>query len=265
MSLLRDHGPLAALVVTSIGLHAGAFAALPAAEAPRPQPPQLVEMVLVATAEPPAVPPAPIATAPEPEPAPQARRIARTTARPSTPAPRTPRPAPPPPSAEPPPAAEAPADFTGVTLTNDGPGAAWQSPVGNGAQITGAIGRPGGEVTGRRRDGAAAGDGAGSGERVVAAGDLSRAPRPPDLSAALASHYPEAARTSALRGRAKVRVRIHADGRVGALRVLSESAAGFGAACVATLRGSRWQPPLDGSGRAVATDVAYTCEFEVVR
>src|SRR5437773_138094 len=46
-----------------------------------------------------------------------------------------PRPAAPLPAAAPPPAAETPADFTGTTLTNDGPGPGWASATGNGAAM----------------------------------------------------------------------------------------------------------------------------------
>ena len=70
---------------------------------------------------------------------------------------RGPRPAPPPPDAPPPPPpeAETPADFSGTTLTNDGPGPGWASAVGNGEAMHGPIGRPGAKVTGRAREGAA--------------------------------------------------------------------------------------------------------------
>ena len=65
----------------------------------------------------------------------------------------------PPPSAAPPPAAESPADFTGQTLTNEGPGEGWASATGNGEKMNGPVGRPGAHVTRRIVDGDAGGDG----------------------------------------------------------------------------------------------------------
>ena len=52
------------------------------------------------------------------------------------------------------PQAETPADFSGTTLTNDGPGEGWASAVGNGEAMHGPIGRPGAKVTNRAQDGA---------------------------------------------------------------------------------------------------------------
>ena len=49
------------------------------------------------------------------------------------------------------PQAETPADFSGTTLTNDGPGDGWASAVGNGEAMHGPIGRPGAKVTERAR------------------------------------------------------------------------------------------------------------------
>jgi periplasmic protein TonB len=101
-------------------------------------------------------------------------------------------------------------------------------------------------------------------EAPVAA-DHTSPPRPPSLDAALATNYPAAARAAGINGRARVRVRVGADGRVVALRVVSESAPGFGHACAASLRTSRWEPALARNGRAITTDVIFTCAFEVHR
>jgi outer membrane biosynthesis protein TonB len=169
-------------------------------------------------------------------------------------------------AAEPPPSAESPADLTGVTLTNDAPDAGWSSPIGNGATMTAPTGTPGPKNTGRGPGGAVGGIGATVGtDRVVALGDLSRPPRAPELDAELAANYPRDARRAGIPGSAVVRARILVDGRVGPTRVLSETAPGFGAACQRTLAGSRWQPPLDARNHAVATDLVYTCAFEVSR
>ena len=55
------------------------------------------------------------------------------------------------------------------------------------------------------------------------------------------------------------------DGRVGQTRVLSATLPEFGYACQRTVAGSRFGAPLDKKGQPVATDVSYTCEFEVTR
>ncbi len=173
-------------------------------------------------------------------------------------------PAPPPPDAPPPPPpeAETPADFSGTTLTNDGPGPGWASAVGNGEAMHGPIGRPGAKVTGRARDGAAQPSPV-KAAPVVALASLSRPPAPPDLNDALERHYPEAARKQGTAGQAVLKARITAEGQVRDLVVVSQSAPGFGDACRATLRESSWSPPLDRDGQAVATFVSYTCRFEV--
>jgi hypothetical protein len=62
---------------------------------------------------------------------------------------------------------------------------------------------------------------------------------------------------------ATLRVEILADGRVGAAIALSESYSGFADACERTVRTARWEPPLDRDGRTVATEITYTCRFEV--
>jgi hypothetical protein len=98
---------------------------------------------------------------------------------------------------------------------------------------------------------------------VVPLGNLSRRPAPPALDSLLRSYYPSDARRLALGGVAVVRARIAASGRVQSAWIASESRSGFGAACRKTLLGSRWTPPLDQSGRAVMTDVSYTCRFRV--
>ncbi|MBZ0235642.1 MAG: TonB family protein, partial [Deltaproteobacteria bacterium] len=102
-------------------------------------------------------------------------------------------------------------------------------------------------------------------DRLVPIANLSRAPRAPDLDTALAANYPREARRAGLTGKAVVRARILADGNVGSIRIVSESAPGFGTACRQTLAGSRWQAPLDTNRRPVMTDVSYTCTFAVTR
>jgi TonB family protein len=128
--------------------------------------------------------------------------------------------------------------------------------------MKGPVGRPGARVTHRTVDGAP--DGApGGGPAVVALGDLSQPPRPPDLAEALARAYPAEARRKGIAGKAVVRALVLPTGQLTELALVSETVAGFGAACERTLRGSRWSPPLDRAARAVSTSITYTCRFEV--
>ena len=241
---------LALLVLISVAAHAALFGGLGgtwhrAEVKPRKRPP--TEMTVTVKPPPPAPPP------PEAKPAPKtAQKIAAR-------APAAPPPDAPPP---PPPEAETPADFSGTTLTNDGPGEGWASAVGNGEAMRGPIGRPGAKVTGRARDGAA-GPSPVKAAPVVALASLSRPPAPPDLNDALERHYPDAARKQGTPGQAVLKARITAEGQVRDLVVVSQSAPGFGDACRATLRESTWSPPLDREGQPVATFVSYTCRFEV--
>jgi TonB family protein len=181
-------------------------------------------------------------------------RAPRPVARAARPAP-APTEAPPPPRAEPEPIA----DLTGVTLTNDGPGVGWSSAVGDGSASAGPIGPPR-----RTAPAAATGTGTGpSGPPVVALSDLRHRPEPPDLDLALARSYPEDARRAGLTGSATVRATIHPDGTVGAIRGVTASAPTFADACRRTLSGSHWTPPVDRNGRPCATEIRYTCHFEL--
>jgi TonB family protein len=240
----RGRPVLALLLLASAALHVAFFAATGAARGPgrraRRRPPTEVTMQVT----PPRAPPAP-AVAPR---APAARPVVRrVVARVVAPAATPPRPAAP---------VEAPADFSGVTLTNDGAGPGWSSAVGDGAAMRGPIGAPGARA-------APAPAAAPPGPPLVALASLSRPPAPPDLGDVLERHYPEPARRQGLAGEAVLRARITPDGRARDLVVVSQSLAGFGDACRATLRDSVWSAPLDREGRAVATLVTYTCRFEV--
>jgi TonB family protein len=149
-------------------------------------------------------------------------------------------------------------------MTNDGPGAdnAWTSATGNGQAMNGPLGRPGARVTHRVVDGEPS-----AARRadppVVGLGDLSAPPTAPDLTDALAAAYPAEARSKGLTGKAVVRARVMPDGVVRELALASESAPGFGDACLKTLRGSRWSPPLDRQAHPVSTFINYTCRFNV--
>jgi TonB family protein len=239
---------------TSVGLHGVAYASLsPAARElvgshevsqmnfelpplPQPEPPE---------------PPAPSVTAERASP-------------PATPATRTPvvKPAATPTAPAPSTATTAaPAlDLSGVTLTNDS-GAGFAMPIGDGSALHGPIGLG----TTRTQTAPAPSAAASVTKRpaLVDVSDLSERPRPPALTHLLRQNYPEEARQRGLRGSASLRARIDADGVIRSARLLSESAAGFGSACRRTVFGSHWSAPRDKNGSAVATEIVYTCHFEV--
>lgn len=248
-------------VVTSLGLHGGLFLALtlsPLAAAPG----RSLRPVEVEIAVPPPVLPPPVAPEPEPPPA--------------APVPALPALAPaaavPPPVEPPPPSEPKVVDLSGVTLTDDGPGAGWSSLTGDGTALRGPLPAP-------RRSAVAAASSARPLEpaslrrapprpappALVALADLARRPTPPPLDALLVQNYPPEARRRGEPGRSVVVARIDADGLVRSVRVASESGGGFGAACRRTVLGSRWEPPRDRDGRQVVTEVTYTCRFEVER
>jgi TonB family protein len=166
----------------------------------------------------------------------------------------------------PPPAVAAPltADLTGVTLSNDGDGDTFASPVGNGEAWQGPIAAGAGRSAAGAMEGKEKGGFAAS-PSFTPVKDLSVRPFPPDLDGSLRSNYPSEARSRAIGGTARVRARIESDGRVKGIAVLDETFAGFGEACKRTLSGSRWSPPQDRAGQPVATEIVYTCHFEVSR
>jgi protein TonB len=250
---------LPAVVFVSAAAHLAAYGVL-REPAPPARAPDLVELAILE-------PRAPAPTPPAPEPAEVAAEVAAT---PTPTVARRPRSTPPPAVGDPPPpsaAAASPADFTGTTLTNDGPGAGWASATGNGAPMSEPIGTPGAPRGPRRRVGngavASPANPSAAGPTVVRVADLGKRPHAPDLNAKLERNYPSTARQRGLGGKAVVRARIEPNGRARVVRVVSESAPQFGAACRRTLDGSRWDPPRDRQGRPVSTELDYTCRFEV--
>jgi periplasmic protein TonB len=231
----------------SLAAHGIAYASLAyVPKRPATPPPSRVSFRVIETAPAPPMPPEP-PKPPEPEPV--------------TAAPEPPRTAP----AEPPPQAPAPVDLTGVTLTNDSGNARFSSVVGNGAAMDGPVAaiptaRPTAPPVPSARPAPARVD-----TRVLALSDLSERPVAPELGGVLRQHYPAEARARGLGGSASVEARIDPDGRVRSVTFLSETFAGFGDACKKTLVGSRWSPPRDRAGGAVATRIRYTCRFVVDR
>jgi TonB family protein len=247
-----------AVVVTSVAARAVAFGGLGSGRTDgygrkRARPPTLVEMSVSQPVSQPreAAPPPTAKPAAKAEPKLAMTRPARVKASPASSAPVN----------APQLAAQSPADFTGVTMTNDGPGTGWASATGNGDAMRGPVGRPGARVTHHDVDGDAGSRV--SGPRTVGLGDLSHAPTAPDLTDVLARAYPPDARSKGLGGKAVVRARVMPDGQVRELALLSESAPEFGSACEQTLRGSRWSPPLDRNATPVSTFINYTCRFNV--
>jgi len=240
---------------TSVGVHGVAYAALSAERRPPLSANEVSEMNFE-------LPPLP-ATEPEPQPEPPTPASVPAPPRPSLAA-RAPVPSPPvkdTPAAPNTAVGPAPAlDLSGVTLTNDS-GAGFAMPVGDGSALHGPIGSSKERVHAVNASATVAS--VAKGPALVAASDLSERPRPPSLTGLLRQNYPEDARQRGLRGKASLRARIDADGVIRSAQMLSESAAGFGAACRRTVLGSRWSAPRDKNGSAVATEIVYTCHFEV--
>lgn len=237
----------------SLALHGVAYASLSSQASAEPAPVSVSTVSFELKAQPkaqPEQPPNPLETtaAATAIPEPARPRLTRTEATPTpTPAATS--------------TATQPVDLSGVTLTND-TGNGFSMPVGDGSALQGPIGL-GGQRAESARPALPPVPRAPAAPAVVAAHDLSEHPRPPALEALLRANYPEEARQRGLRGTASVRARIDADGVIRTLRVVAESGAGFGSACQRTVLGSRWSVPRAQNGDAVATEIVYTCHFEV--
>jgi protein TonB len=236
-------------VVASLLLHGVAYASLEAAPSASKRTAQKSQLRfdVVTKTTPPAPPPLEPESKPEPEP--PKRRLQKAAEAKPEPA------ATPPPAAEP----EAPA---GVTLAADGSGPGFAMPLGGGGALDPVRPRAAAPVN-VPPPVAPAPSLAKAEPALVAVSDLSSRPAPPVLGPALERNYPADARRRGLSGTAKVRARIDPDGVVRRVALLEESAPGFGTACSRTLNGSRWAPPKDKAGRAVATEIRYTCRFVV--
>jgi len=236
---------------TSAFVHGIAYASLSRAPL-EPRARELVSEVSFELKPPPEAPPEPEPKSPEPAAKPNAP-VVQTAAR------REPLPVAA--AAAVPAATAAPAlDLSGVTLTND-TGSGFAMPVGDGSALRGPIG-----LAVRQRGPAPAAPSAAAAPKpagLVAAGDLSEHPKPPALGSLLRTNYPEEARARGLAGTASVRARIDPDGVIRNARLVSESSGGFGTACRRTVLGSHWSAPRDKNGSAVATEIVYTCHFEV--
>lgn len=257
----------------SLGLHGGLLLALTLAPvaAGRSLPPSMVEFELPPL---PAPPPPPLPTV---DPAPAADPASTADPAPARAAPPRSPAAPEPAATEPetPPEADAESELvelTGVTLTDDGPGDGWRSVIGNGMSSHRPLrhprrGAPDPTLTPAARSARPPSltRAAPLPPPLVPLADLARRPTPPALDKLLLANYPTEARRRGDAGQARVIARIDPDGRVRAARVIAASSPEFGLACQRTVHGSRWKPPRDRTGNSVATEVSYTCRFEVAR
>ena len=235
-------------IALSFALHGVAYASLGAPQRSTPASARKTQLrfEVVQKQQPKPAPPAPPPEPPKPKPA---MRPEPQPAPPSTPPDMLPEP-------EPVPASD------GVTLAGDGNGNGFSMPLGTGGDLSPtraptlpprSAPPPAASTPARAR----------ADPPLVAVGDLSSRPSPPQLGAALERNYPPDARRRGLSGSAKVRARIDPDGVVRQVVLVEESAGGFGSACSRTLSGSRWAAPKDKAGRSVATEIRYTCRFVV--
>ncbi len=213
-----------------------------------PEPPE-AEPEVPEAEEPPEVEPEPVKPPPKPK---------------TFKAPKNPPKAP----AEPPAAApETPIAFDNVVLTNEGDEpSSWAMEPGSGESREGPIGKPSAVPTGRSRDGIVGGIVGGTGLGVVVdIGDLSKQPIPPSLKQKLERLYPKKARQEGIEGEAVIRLQIAPNGLPAKIRIISEDPTGYelGRACLKTLQGEKWQPPIDKDGNPVSTRVTYRCGFEI--
>ncbi|WP_394823655.1 TonB family protein [Pendulispora albinea] len=240
-----------ACAAASIILHIGVAFALQHGGHDEAPAPRIVELTMTEAPPPPPPPPPPKVDEPEPpkpKPVPVPEKV-----RVQQPVKEVPPEAPPP-------------QMTGRTLTDPGEGdKSWSSLTGNGQEMKGPlVVNPQGSPTGTGTAPAPPAPPAPPpGPRFVAVGDLSRAPRPPNLDDALERNYPKSARMQGIGGTAVLRAQILPDGRIGVVRRTSESFAGFGEACERTLRSANWSPPIDRAGLPVGTEITYTCRFDV--
>jgi len=252
-------------VILAIAAHASFLGLMPNARmGPGIQDPPNSVVVAIVDEEPVAVEPEPEEEASDPE-EPAEPEPVKPPPKPKTfKAPKEPPKAP----TEPPAAApETPVAFDNIVLTNEGDEpSSWAMDPGSGKSSDKPIGRPDAVVTGRSRDGIVGGIIGGTGIGVVVdVGDLSRQPIPPSLKRKLEKLYPKKARQEGIEGEAVIRLQIAPDGLPAKIRLITEDPAGYdlGKACIQTLRGEKWQPPIDKDGKPVTTRITYRCGFEI--
>ncbi|MGB5285217.1 MAG: energy transducer TonB [Polyangiales bacterium] len=256
-----------AWLVVAVAMHAAFLGLTPKLGSGR-GPDEPLDPVAIAIVE--QEPPAPELEEPLEEQAPEPEEPAEPEPVKPPPKPKTWRaPKEPPKAPEEPPAAapETPVAFDNIVLTNEGDEpSSWAMDPGSGESREGPIGKPDAVVTGRSRDGVVGGILGGTGIGVVVdVGDLSRQPIPPSLKKKLEKLYPKKARQEGVEGDAVLRLLIGPSGLPSKVRIVSENPGGydFGKACIRTLQGERWKPPLDKDGKPVTTPVSYRCGYEI--
>ena len=241
-----------AAFLLSLGAHGVAYASLTG----RPSEPAPEHVVSTVDFEVPA-PRAPEPPPPpeRPPPPPPARAAVAAAPKPASPVAAAPAPPSAPPNPIPTPT------LSGVTLNADD-NSGFAMPVGDGSALHGSIGL-GSSVAPPAPLAAVTPVLAPLQPALIAVRDLSERPKPPSLASVLRQNFPDDARRRGLSGTAKVRARIDADGVIRGVSVVSETSPGFGPACQRTVKGSHWSTPRDKNGGAVATEIVYTCHFEV--
>ncbi len=233
--------PLYVMLLGSAALHGLVVRMMPDGAAPAARPTRTTSVVLAVT-EP--QPPPPV---PREQVAPERAPVAKASQpKPTTPAAATATPATPATAVET--HDDVAVDLTGTVLTGGGMALGQAAAAGN-ALAGSRVSLPSSAAS--------------LGPRLVALADLRRAPRAPVLDEALQRHYPPEARRAGLGGVAVLRVQVLATGRTGTVRHLRETHFGFARACEGAVRGASWEPPLAKDGTAVATEITYTCRFEV--
>jgi periplasmic protein TonB len=217
----------------SAALHAGGWAAAARLE---PRPPRREQPVTLDLEIAPPARPAP----PPPRPAPRRVVVAAATLPPAPAEAPLPPPSEPPPSA--PPARAVPR--VGLTLSSTAVGGAFAVGVGN-------------TLHGRAAEVAADPASVRAYAAPVAAARLSAQPRLLDRPEV---PYPAEARRAGVQGRVVLLLRVDAEGRVAAARVLDESGAGLGEAARAAALRFRFSPALLDGG-AVETELRFTYTF----
>ncbi|MEO0323451.1 MAG: energy transducer TonB [Myxococcota bacterium] len=98
-------------------------------------------------------------------------------------------------------------------------------------------------------------EGVATAESVVESGGT-----PPEIPSAAAAGV--AARDAEVAGRARISMRIEADGSTSDHTVVFATEPSFGAACIRLVAEARFAPARDRWGRAVPVRTSFTCEFE---
>ncbi|WP_242334387.1 MULTISPECIES: energy transducer TonB [Anaeromyxobacter] len=229
---------LAAMALASLALHAGGFAWAGRLE-PR-QAARAAPVVVEFEAAPPPPAPAPTPPPPSERPAPRRVAIARLPPPPAEPPP------PPPPNEAPPPAAPARAvPRVGVSLSSTATGGGFAVGVGN-------------TLHGRASETAA--DPASVKPYAAPRSAPARLSAQPRLLERPEIPYPPEARREGLEGQVVLLLRIDAEGRVAAARLLSAPGAALGEAARAAALRFRFTPPLL-EGEAVETEIRFTYTF----